>query len=138
VYVDFREHRLPNGLTLRLLLVLVVSMIVSSLSLHDWTRWQPMIAAVFCVSTVFFILYLLSKNGLGFGDVKFAIPCAMTIGWYSPGQWLDYLWITFGCAALTSIILWILGKANRSSAIAFGPYMYLGVIIITCKTLVSG
>jgi leader peptidase (prepilin peptidase)/N-methyltransferase len=138
IVVDFWEHRLPNELTIKLALYLIGSQILISLILSEWSRWLPMTQTVISLCGIYFILYVLSRNSLGFGDVKFAIPCAMTIGWYSPGLWLNYLWITFGGAALSVVILWLVGRANRSSSIAFGPYMYLGVIIVATSAVLSG
>lgn len=138
VVIDIREHRLPNGLTVQLLVITTFVQIYTSIVSQDWSRWLPTLKTVLCISASYLLLYVLSKNSLGFGDVKYAIPCALTVGFYAPNQWLTFLWISFGCAALTAILLWSVGRADRSSAIAFGPFMYLGVILVAAAALLSG
>jgi len=138
VVIDLREHRLPNGLTVQLAAVSLFAQICTAIVSQDWSRWLPTFKTVLCISAGYLLLYALSKNSLGFGDVKFAIPCALTVGFYAPNQWLAFLWISFGCAALTAILLWGIGRADRSSAIAFGPFMYLGVILVASTALLGG
>jgi len=138
ILIDLRLHRLPNKLTVRLTLLVLASEIATSLGLRDWSHWQPMLKTLIWISVIYFVIYGLSRNNLGFGDVKFAVPCAVTIGWYAPGQWANFFWVSFGCAGLVAIALWLSGKASRSSPIAFGPFMYLAVIIVATNALLSG
>jgi leader peptidase (prepilin peptidase)/N-methyltransferase len=63
------------------------------------------------------------------GDVKFAIPVGLIVGWYNPDAWLISLLITFLLAGVVSIIGLLTRKLDRKSHIPFGPYMYLGSII---------
>jgi len=138
IVIDLQVHRLPNKLTVRLTLLVLVSEIATSSVLRDWSQWQPMLETLFWISVIYLVIYALSRNSLGFGDVKFAIPCAVTIGWYAPEQWTNFLWVSFGCAALVAIMFWLSGKASRSSPIAFGPFMYFGVLIVATNALLSG
>ena len=138
VAVDLREHRLPNGLTARLTFALVSSQILVSLLTSDWAVWSRILTTTVWVTSTYLALYLFSRGSLGFGDVKFALPCALVIGLYAPTQWLTALWIAFGTAALSALALLALGKAGRSSSLAFGPFMYLSVLIVAIKAIVSG
>ena len=138
VLIDIREHRLPNQLTFRLSAILFSVLTFVSVTTSDWAGWLPMFICIGYVCAAYVLLFLLGRSALGFGDVKFAIPCAAIIGWYAPSEWLLYLWISFGLAAVTAMILWGTGKANRTSAIAFGPFMYLAVILVGAKAILSG
>lgn len=138
VLIDLREHRLPNKLTLRLTVVVLASQTLTSIALANWANWPAIIKTVLWLFGSFLIIYFLSRNSLGFGDVKFAIPCALIIGWYSPSHWAAFLWVSFGCAALIAVLLWLVGRATSTSAIAFGPFMYLGVLIVATNALLSG
>ena len=138
IVIDLQVHRLPNKLTIRLTLLVLMSEITTSSLLRDWSQWQPMLEALGWILVIYLVIFSLSRNSLGFGDVKFAIPCAVTIGWYAPGQWTNFLWVSFGCASLVAIALWLTGKASRSSPIAFGPFMYFGVLIVATNALLSG
>jgi len=138
VFVDLREHRLPNPLTVLLTIALISAQLFVSLSTRDWSVWSGILTTTAWVTATYLGLYLLSRGSLGFGDVKFALPCAIVIGTYAPTQWLAALWIAFGAAALSALALFLLGKASRSSAIAFGPFMYLSVLIVAIRAITSG
>ena len=138
VRVDIREHRLPNVLTLLCcVLIITVQLVVSRLT-SDWTQWRPMLVCLLCLMGAHLFLFVISNSGLGFGDVKFAIPCGLIIGWYAPSQWLTAMWISFVSAALFALALWLLRGVRANTAIPFGPFMYFGVIMVTCRAIVSG
>ncbi|NBX70884.1 MAG: hypothetical protein EBQ98_03145 [Actinobacteria bacterium] len=138
VLVDIREHRLPNILTIRLTVVLLGVLAITSLRSGAWSGWLPMVTCTSYICGTFLLLFAVSKNGLGFGDVKFALPCGLMVGWYAPSQWLWCLWISFGLAAMTAVAMWVMGKASRTSAIAFGPFMYFSAILVAMKAVMSG
>ena len=138
VIVDLREHRLPNLLTIRLIVAIVVAQIIASLILTNWIIWIPVFRTLLFLFFAFIVLYLMSRGGLGMGDVKFVIPCALVVGWYSPNQWLSFLWFAFGMASIWSLAFWIRGAITRQSSIAFGPCMFLAVIVVAGKSLMSG
>ena len=138
IVIDVQEHRLPNKLTARLAIYIVVFEVLTSVVLNEWSHWLPMFQTVTWIFAIFLVIYWPSKNSLGFGDVKFAVPCALIIGWYTPSHWVDFFWISFGCAAVVAGLLWLTRRASRSSAIAFGPFMYVGVLIVASKAVLSG
>lgn len=138
VIIDFREHRLPNILTIRLALAVLISQVTASLLVPSFESWLPMLRTVVFLFLAFLVLYLISRSSLGMGDVKFAIPCALVIGWYAPNQWVSFLWLAFGSAAAYAVIIWMRSGINRNSFIAFGPFMYLAVVFICGMSLLSG
>jgi leader peptidase (prepilin peptidase)/N-methyltransferase len=78
------------------------------------------------VSTlVYLLLYTVSRGSMGMGDVKFAFPLGLTIGWYNPEQWLPAIFLTFCLAGLVAITGIALKRTSWKSALALGPYMFI-------------
>ena len=127
--IDLRTRRLPN----RLVLICTVSILVIQIAYCVWRAVPDELSragiAAGKIVAAYVVLYLLSRGQLGMGDVKFAIPVGLIVGWYNPDAWLISLLITFLLAGVVSIIGLLTRKLDRKSHIPFGPYMYLGSII---------
>jgi leader peptidase (prepilin peptidase)/N-methyltransferase len=129
--IDFKTHRLPNQLVGRftasqlLTLIAVIQGGVTSKRLYD-----ALTIAGLCTLT-YLILYILSRGSLGMGDVKFAFPLGLCLGWYAAQHWLMAIFASFLLAGVTAIIGLVTKRMNRKSRLAFGPYMFLGTLI-TC------
>ena len=127
-FIDLRTHRLPREVTYIVMIIGAVLLSVAAL-VDDQPRRMYMAAlgAVISVS-VMSVLYLLSRGGLGDGDVRMSPLLGMYLGWLNPGLALVGLLYGFILAALVSAMLMILGTANRRTAIAFGPFLALGTL----------
>ena len=64
------------------------------------------------------------------GDVKFAFPLGLCIGWYSADLWLLAIFVSFLLAGLVAFIGLATKRMTRKSRLAFGPYMFLGTSIV--------
>ncbi len=127
-FIDLRIHRLPREVTYIVMIIGAVLLSVAAL-VDDQPRRMYMAAlgAVISVS-VMSVLYLLSRGGLGDGDVRMSPLLGMYLGWLNPGLALVGLLYGFILAALVSAMLMIFGEANRRTAIAFGPFLALGTL----------
>lgn len=75
------------------------------------------------------MLFVINPNGMGFGDVKLALSLGVVLGWYG---WLllfvgAFAGFLFG--SLYGLLLMALRRANRKSAIPFGPFMIAGALV---------
>lgn len=78
-------------------------------------------------SLFFFILWVLTKRkGLGFGDVKFAFPMGVLLGF--PGI-LVGMFLAFIIGAISGVALILLGRRKVRQTIPFGPFLVLGTVI---------
>jgi leader peptidase (prepilin peptidase)/N-methyltransferase len=127
--IDIRTHRLPN----RLVAICTIAILLLQIAYSIWQgafgeMSQTGLAAI-KVFAAYVVLYLLSRGQLGMGDVKFAIPVGLIIGWYNPDAWLISLLVTFVLAGIVGLLGLLTRKLDRKSHIPLGPYMYLGSII---------
>jgi len=127
-FIDLRTHRLPREVTYVVMGIGAVLLSVAAI-VDDQPRriYMAALGAVISVS-VMSALYLLSRGGLGDGDVRMSPLLGMYLGWLNPGLALVGLLYGFILAALVSAMLMIFGRANRRTAIAFGPFLAIGTL----------
>ncbi|HZK85498.1 MAG TPA: A24 family peptidase, partial [Desulfosporosinus sp.] len=63
---------------------------------------------------------------MGMGDVKLFAPIGLFLGWRMT---LLALFLSVILGGMLSLLLIVLGKANRKSMIPFGPFIVTGVFI---------
>jgi len=127
-FIDLRTHRLPREVTYVVMGIGAVLLSVAAI-VDDQPRriYMAALGAVISVS-VMSVLYLLGRGGLGDGDVRMSPLLGMYLGWLNPGLALVGLLYGFILAALVSAMLMIFGRANRRTAIAFGPFLAIGTL----------
>ena len=127
--IDLKEHRLPNQLVAWFTATQIATLIALSLDeINDLKL--PVLVAV-GTSATYLILFALSRGSLGMGDVKFAFPLGLTVGWYAPELWLIAIFGTFLSAGVVALVGIIAKRMNRESKLALGPYMFLSTLL-TC------
>jgi len=119
-WIDIKKQILPDS-------ILIPAIILALLRLLITGRWQFLLTAVIAAS-FFGFLYLITKcKGIGFGDVKLGFFIGLVLGWWS---WLLVaLFIAFLTGAFVGVILIVVRKKTLKSAVPFGPFLLLGMLI---------
>lgn len=130
--IDFKTHRLPNRLVGQFLAIEVLVVGAICWIRSDLTRVTDAIGVAVATFVVYLLLYLVSRGSLGMGDVKFAFPLGLCVGWLAADYWLASIFISFTIAGLVSVIGLVSRRMNKKSRLAFGPYMFLGTFIVCC------
>ncbi len=128
--IDFKAHRLPNQLVGWFAVTELLLLGFLSWFADDLARLMTALGIAAVTMFVYLLLYLFSRGSLGMGDVKFAFPLGLCIGWYSADHWLVAIFVSFLLAGLVAVIGLITKRMNRKSRLAFGPYMFLGTLIV--------
>jgi prepilin signal peptidase PulO-like enzyme (type II secretory pathway) len=73
--------------------------------------------------SVMFVLYLISRGQMGFGDVKFVAVCGIYLG-----IWPIIVAVLIGSiiGGVVAAFLLLYGKITRRQYIAYGPYLAIG------------
>ncbi|MGW1507972.1 prepilin peptidase [Streptomyces sp. NPDC002394] len=127
--VDARVHRLPDGLTQPLAVVVPLLLGVAELLPYDAGSWLHALLGGLVLGGAYLVLFLISPSQLGFGDVKLAVPLGAALGWYGWGVLFAGAFAGFLLGALYGLGLVLLRRAGRSSAIPFGPFMLVGALL---------
>ena len=128
--VDFKSHRLPNKLVGWFVAVEILIMGITGWMASDFARLLTALGLAATTMISYVLLYLLSRGSLGMGDVKFAFPLGLCVGWYSTNQWLLAIFISFLISGVVAVIGLVTKQMTRKSRLAFGPYMFLGTFLV--------
>lgn len=78
-------------------------------------------------SLFFFLLWIGTQGkGMGFGDVKLALPLGLLLGWPKVLVWL---FASFMIGAVYGVILLTMKKVKLKQAVPFGPFLIIGTLI---------
>ena len=135
--IDFKSHLLPNKLVGWFVAVEILIMGIIEWMASDFARLLTALGVAAATMISYVLLYLLSRGSLGMGDVKFAFPLGLTVGWYAPEFWLMAIFSSFLCAGAVALIGIAAKRITRNSPIAFGPYMFLGSLFVIAFSVLS-
>lgn len=127
--IDARTHRLPNALTYPTTAVVALLLVGAGTMSGDWEAVLRSLLGALALGVGYLLLHLLNPAGLGFGDVKLAVLLGMVTTWFGwPVLWAAAL-LPFLLGGMVAAFLLISRRADRKTAIAFGPYMLLGAVV---------
>ena len=92
--IDFKAHRLPNRLVGWFAVIEVFLLGFLSWDAEDLARLMTALGVGVASTTAYLLLYFLSRGALGMGDVKFAFPLGLCVGWYSANHWLVAIFVS--------------------------------------------
>ena len=124
--IDLRTHRLPNQLTLTAYPALAVLLLLPALVDGQWTDLGRAGLGAAALLVFFALLHVINPAGMGLGDVKLAGPMGGILGW---GSWTAVFagtLVGFLLGAVVGLALMALKRANRKTALPFGPFMLVG------------
>ena len=130
--LDIMTRRIPNSIVASMLAAWV--MIITPWLFTDTGAAVKLItdsALGFLLGGgLFLLVYLISRKGLGGGDVKFMATAGLYLG--LEGAMAAMLVGTI-LAALTGSILILLKKIGRKDAIPLAPFLYAGMLVVCLR-----
>lgn len=114
---DLAVRRVPNRVTLPTMLLIVVLRASFAPSALPQTILAGAVAFAF-----FLLVALMTRGGIGMGDVKLAGLIGLLLGKAA----LPGLMIGIIAGGLASLVLLLAGRAGRRQAIAYAPYLCFG------------
>lgn len=126
VVVDLASHRLPDVVTAPTAVALLLGLAIAAGLAADWGALLRAVLAGLALGTAFLLLALASPRAIGLGDVKLAALLGVFLGWFGWATVLTGVVATFVLGGLAALTLMAAGRATRSTALAFGPWLVLG------------
>ncbi|MET9933759.1 MULTISPECIES: prepilin peptidase [unclassified Streptomyces] len=127
--VDLRVHRLPDRLTLPLAVLVPLLLGAAALLPGAAGSFGHALLGGLALGAAYFLLFVINPNGMGFGDVKLALPLGALLGWYGWTVLFAGAFAGFLLGGAYGLGLVLLRKADRKSAIPFGPFMIGGALL---------
>ncbi|MET9733882.1 A24 family peptidase [Streptomyces sp. NPDC006458] len=130
--VDLRVKRLPDPLTLPLAAAALALLGLAALLPEHAGEWTTALFGALALGAGYLLLHLINPGGMGFGDVKLALGAGAALGWYGWGTVMLGTFAGFLLGALYGGALVVARRADRKTAIPFGPFLiggaFLGVL----------
>ncbi|MDX3747820.1 A24 family peptidase [Streptomyces sp. AK08-02] len=127
--VDFRVQRLPDPLTLPLAAAALVLLGGAALLPEHAGDWLVSLLGALALGGAYFVLFLISPGGMGFGDVKLALGLGAILGWYGWGSVVLGTFAGFLFGGLYGLALVVARRAGRKTSIPFGPFLIAGAFV---------
>ncbi len=131
--VDFTEYRLPDVIVLPTFAAGLVLVVLISVSGDESGRIRSSFLGALLAFGVLLIAHLISPQGMGFGDVKFAAVLGLMVGFQASSAVdvvIVVLWLfLIGFAAGTVGGLGLLVIRGRNQPFPFGPFLAFGTLV---------
>jgi leader peptidase (prepilin peptidase)/N-methyltransferase len=140
-FVDLGTKTLPRRLVYAtggggVALLALPGVLMGELARLGWLVLGTLLALI-----VLWLLHAAARGAFGFGDVRFGAVLAGYVAW----QGLSYvpvaILLAFVLSALVGLVLLIVRRAGRRTAIPFGPFLAaaaLGVILLSGSSIGDG
>jgi leader peptidase (prepilin peptidase)/N-methyltransferase len=136
VLIDFEQHRLPNRLVLVAGVGAGVLLSVAALVRHDLDSWLGAVEGAAAVFTVLLVLALAAPRSFGLGDVKLGGVLGGYLGWFGWSYVYYGIFAGFLLGAVVAIVLLATRRASLKTAMAFGPMLITGTLLVLAFDLV--
>jgi len=128
-WIDLRTQRLPREITYTGIALGAVALAIAALVLDEPERtWMAALGAVIALAAMW-LIYVVSKGGMGDGDVRLAPLLGLYLGWINPGIVLPGLFFGFIAGAVVGVAMMAVDRAGRRTAVPFGPFLALGTVV---------
>lgn len=124
--IDLDTHRLPNSIVLPSYLVAGILFTTAAWLTGEWGALLGAGVGMAALYLFYFLLRAVRPGGMGGGDVKLAGVIGIYLGWLGWGALAVGTFAAFLYGGLFGVVLMLLRRAGRKTAIPFGPWMILG------------
>ena len=127
-WIDQKEKRIPNKILMILLILRVFILAAEWLMYPEFGLSMAFSAGLGMLfgGGLFFVAYLVSRGGIGFGDVKLFAVIGVYMG---SGSIFSVVFLTVVVSAVYSIVMLILKKIKLKEEIPFAPFVLIGAIL---------
>jgi leader peptidase (prepilin peptidase) / N-methyltransferase len=127
--VDLLVHRLPDRVTFPAYAVCTAAFVVDAAVLDAWGPLLRSLAAAAVALAVAAAAAAVSREGLGFGDVKLLGLLGLVLGWAGWGVLLAGVFLGLVAGAVVSLVLLATRRAGWRTALPFGPPLLTGAVL---------
>ncbi len=122
-FIDLEHQIIPNRLVLALLSYTLLLRFVQPVIPWSTSLWGGLLGGA-----LFLFLAVVSRGGMGGGDIKLVTVLGFWFGW---GQLLLLLFLAFLSGGLLGGLLLALGLKKRKDGIPFGPFLVFAALVVT-------
>ena len=128
-WIDLKTRRLPRQIIYWTAALGVPLLCVAALVEREPKRIWMMLLGAAIAFAIMGLIYVVSRGGMGDGDVRLSPLLGAYLGFLNPGLAAVGLFFGFFLGAVVGVVMMLVGKAGRRTALPFGPFLALGTII---------
>jgi leader peptidase (prepilin peptidase)/N-methyltransferase len=118
--IDLKTMLIPNWSILALLPAgLLLAFVIEDVS------WQARLIGLVTAGMLLLVIAIVSRGGLGIGDVKLMAAAGFCLGWKAT---FLALFLAAVLGGTTGLAILAAGKGNLKTEIPFGPFLVIGII----------
>jgi leader peptidase (prepilin peptidase)/N-methyltransferase len=130
--IDIDHHRLPDAVVFWMYPAAVAGLAYAGVVTGQWPLSQSLLMALVWLVVIGGVWLVTAGRGMGFGDVKLAPILGLILGWVGWGQGFVGLFSAWLLGGLVGLTLILMRKAQRGTALAFGPFLIIGFWVGLC------
>lgn len=128
-WIDLRIKRLPREISYTTLAIGAPLLVVAALVRDEPRRiWTMALGAVLALAFMW-ALHVLSKGGMGDGDVRLSPLLGAYLGWLGLPYVPIGLFFAFLFGSIVGVVGMAVGRAGRKTAVPFGPFLAAGTVV---------
>jgi leader peptidase (prepilin peptidase)/N-methyltransferase len=127
--IDLEHRRLPVAVVYPTLVAGAGLLVLSAAETHDWGAIGTAAIGGAAMFVLFALIWFVTRGGMGFGDVRLAGLCGMFLGYFGWRIVAVGFLVTAVAAGVVGIALFAAGKANRKTALPYGPFLAVGTMV---------
>lgn len=128
-WIDLRTKRLPREITYVTLALGTPLLVVAALVRDEPRRIWTMLGGAAIALAFMGLLYVVSRGGMGDGDVRLSPLLGAYLGWLGLPFVPVGLFLGFLFGSLVGVAAIVVGRAGRRTALPFGPFLAAGTIV---------
>ncbi len=130
--IDVIEQRLPSPLVYTGLVVVGALLATSALLHSALPRLLGALAGMAVLVVFYLVLALISRGGLGAGDVKLGGLLGLALGWLGWPALVTATFLGWCAAAVVWLVLRVAGRRARDSLLPMGPFFLAAALVVVC------
>jgi leader peptidase (prepilin peptidase)/N-methyltransferase len=119
--IDLRHQIIPDAITLPGIVVGVAASLAT-----DRISWVESFGGILLGGGLFVAIILVSRGGMGGGDLKLGAMLGAFLGWQAL---LVALFVAVMLGGISAVMLLVSGRLARKDAIPFGPFLAVGGVV---------
>ena len=124
---DWLHLELPDQFTIPAIVIALAWLVVRWVVYHDTSLAVSQLIGATLFGGFYLLLWFGSRGKwLGDGDIRLAILMGLML---TPSQLVVAIFATYFIGAVISLLLIAIGKKTRKDAIAFGPFLIIGMYV---------
>jgi leader peptidase (prepilin peptidase)/N-methyltransferase len=127
--IDIDTMRLPTKVVYVTLGLVAGGLLGAGVATGAWHRVAWAVAGSLGASGALLLLLVVSRKGMGMGDIRLALVLGAVTGWYGPGRVALGLFLGFLIGSIVGLTVAARSGQLKGKKIPFGPSLFAGSLV---------